>query len=232
MSDKTITIDMPDAGSIGTEITAIGSAPEPIRNAEDRIALSERVGHCKRVLKQITCLFADSKKAASDAHKAICAAEKRLTDPINDFIGRANSRLWDYDAEQERKRREEEARLRREAEEKAEAERKRLASIAARCKDAEKKEAYQQAADAVQVSIPTLATAQDKAKGEVRQTRWVAELSDINAVIKAAAAGDVNACSCLAFDQSNADSMARMFRRDGVVTGVRFVEKTTIQHRG
>lgn len=148
--NEPITITMPDQDAIGAEVTAIGGMIAPIKTAQDRIALSERVGNCKRVLKQIAELFSDSKKAANDAHKAVCAAEKRLSDPVNAFVAEANKMLWAYDAEQERKWREAEEQLRREAEAKAEAERKRLSAIAARCKDEDKREAYTQAAESVQ----------------------------------------------------------------------------------
>lgn len=148
--NEPITITMPDQDAIGAEVTAIGGMIAPIKTAQDRIALSERVGNCKRVLKQIAELFADSKKAANDAHKAVCAAEKRLSDPVNAFVAEANKMMWTYDDGQERKRRCAEEQLRREAEARAEAERKRLAAIAARCKDEDKREAYMQAAESVQ----------------------------------------------------------------------------------
>lgn len=231
MRDTAITIEVPDGASIGAEIATLEAVPARITTAEERIAVSERVGRCKAMLKRVGKLFAEAKKSASDAHKAVCAAERKLIAPINRMIECDTSRMLNYDREQAAIRKAEEDRLRREAQEKADAEKRRLEAVAARCKNEEKREAYQQAAQAVTVAAPVLPPDADRASGEVRSVRWEAEVTDIHALIKAAAAGDVNAIACLAFAQSSADKLARAFRRDGVVPGVRFSGSETISHR-
>ena len=229
-----ITIDMPDAAAISAEVATVsgGADVAAIRDDAERMAVSERIGQCKRVLKQINELFKDAKKAASDAHKAVCAAERKLSDPVDAWVKQAGQKVLAYDAEKDRVRRAEEARLQAEANAKADAERRRLAAIAARCKDEEKKSAYEAAAQSVQVVVPHIAAPENKAAGEVKSVRWVSELTDLTLLCKAAADGDVNAIACLAFAQSSADQLARAFQRDAVVPGVRFTTKTIISHRG
>jgi hypothetical protein len=186
-----ITIDLPDAGAIGAEVATVsgGAAVAEIRDDAERMAVSERIGQCKRVLKQINELFKGAKKAASDAHKAVCAAERKLSDPVDAWIRQAGQKVLAYDAEKDRIRMAEEARLQAEAQAKADAERRRLEAIAARCKDEEKKAAYEDAAQAVQVVVPHIAAPENKAAGEVKSVRWVAELTDLTLLCKAAAGG-------------------------------------------
>ena len=78
MNDQ-ITIDMPETTAISTEVQGFNGCEliPVITNDSERMQVSEKVGHCKRMVKQIKDLFKDSKKAASSAHKAICAAEKK-----------------------------------------------------------------------------------------------------------------------------------------------------------
>ena len=64
-----ITIDMPDAAAISAEVATVsgGESTPTIRDDAERMAVSERIGQCKRVLKQIHELFKGAKKAASGA---------------------------------------------------------------------------------------------------------------------------------------------------------------------
>ncbi len=117
MSEQKITIDLPDAAAIGAEVATVsgGESTPTIRDDAERMAVSERIGQCKRVLRQINELFAGAKKAASDAHKAVCAAERKLSDPVDAWIRQAGQKVLAYDAEKDRVRRAEEARLQAEA---------------------------------------------------------------------------------------------------------------------
>lgn len=233
MDDK-ITIDMPETTAISTEVAGFNGclAIPVIKNDSERMTISEKVGHCKRMIKQINDLFKDSKKAASSAHKAICAAEKKLTDPVLQWSQAANARLIEYDRKKEQERRAEEARLQAEAQAKADAEKRRLEAIAARCKDEEKKQAYVEAAQSVNVFVPEVAKVENKADGEIKSVIWKAELKSFSDLIKAAADGDVNAITCLSFDQSAANKLATAFKRENVISGVAFEKQIRISHRG
>jgi hypothetical protein len=203
-----------------------------IATPEDRRTASTGVAGLKKIVKEVEALFEDPKRAASAAHKAVCAAEKTLREPIVQAIAMASEKMLAYDRDQDRIRREAEAKLRAEAERQAAAERARLEAIARRCKDEAKREAYEDAAQAVVPVAVSVAPPDDRAPGEIRSKRWRAELVSLPDLIKAAAAGDPTATMLLAFDQVAATKAAGMFRRDGVVPGVRFVEVETISHRG
>jgi hypothetical protein len=233
MSEITITMpDQPAEQAAMIQRGATWAEALVIATPDDRKQASAGVARMKGALKDIADLFADSKKAASDAHKAICAAEKRLADPVKAAMELATRKMMAYDDEQERIRREQEAELRRKAEAEAEAERRRLAAIANRCKDEAKREAYQEAAAAVVPVAVAVAKADDKADGEIQSKRWKAELVSMDALIREAAAGYSAAISLLAFDQTAANRAAVAFKRDGVVPGVRFYADTVYQHRG
>ena len=232
--DDTITIEMPETTAISTEVQGFNGclAIPVIKNDSERMTISEKVGHCKRMIKQINDLFKDSKKAASSAHKAICNAEKKLTDPVLQWVQSANARLIEYDRKKEQERRAEEARLQAEAQAKADAEKRRLEAIAARCKNEEKKQAYEEAARSVNVYVPEVAKVDNKAEGEIQSISWVAKLQNFEELIKAAADGDVNAITCLSFDQSAANKLATAFKRENVIAGVAFEKNVRISHRG
>ena len=53
-----ITIAIPDAAAIGAEVAPVtgGASTPTIRDDAERMAVSERIGQCKRVLKQIKTL--------------------------------------------------------------------------------------------------------------------------------------------------------------------------------
>jgi len=229
-----IKITMPEQPEEQQQIIAKGQTWAEslvIATPDDRKTASAGVAKMKAIVKEIGALFADSKKAASDAHKAVCAAEKRLATPVNDAIALATGKMIVYDREQEQIRRAAEEAARRKAEAEAEAERKRLEAIAKRCKDEAKKEAYEEAAASVAPVAVQVAKADDRADGEVRKTIWGAELVSMEELIKAAAGGDNGAKALLVFDQAAANRAATAFKRDGVVPGVAFKSETQIQHR-
>lgn len=70
----------------------------------------------KSKMKQVTEFFADSKKKASEAHKAICANESALLNPLKDAEMQIKQKMGKYLACEEEKRRAEEERQRKEAE--------------------------------------------------------------------------------------------------------------------
>ncbi|NLC26880.1 MAG: hypothetical protein GX777_09735, partial [Fastidiosipila sp.] len=67
---------------------------------------------------------------------------------------------------------------------------------------------------------------------EIKSVIWKAELQSFEKLIKAAADGDVNAITCLSFDQSAANKLATAFKRENVISGVAFEKQFRISHRG
>lgn len=74
----------------------------------------------KRKSAEVTEFFAPMKKAAHDAHKAICNREKAMLTPIANAEKLLKKAMGAYQLEQQRKQREEEERLRRLAREEEE----------------------------------------------------------------------------------------------------------------
>lgn len=70
----------------------------------------------KSKMKQVTEFFADSKKKAAEAHKAICANESALLNPLKDAESQVKAKMSAYLAAEEAKRRAEEERQAKEAE--------------------------------------------------------------------------------------------------------------------
>jgi hypothetical protein len=70
----------------------------------------------KSKMKQVTEFFAESKKKAAEAHKAICANESALLNPLKDAESQVKAKMSAYLAAEEAKRRAEEERQAKEAE--------------------------------------------------------------------------------------------------------------------
>ena len=228
-----ITITMPEQPADQTALTERGTswaAAVEIKTSTDRITASAGVAGLKNAVKQITELFAESKTAANAAHKAVCAAEKKLAEPITAAIIIVNDKMLAYDRKEAAIRAQEQRRLQAAAQAQADAEKRRLAAIAARCKDETKKEAYTEAAAAV-VPVAVTIAPPPKAEGEIVRKVWKARLVSIEMLI-AAAKTDQTAAMMLAFDQTAANKAAAMFKRNGVVDGVEFYEESQITHRG
>lgn len=133
-----------------------------------------------------------------------------------------------YDTEQEKKRREEEARL----QELARKEQERLEKAAE--KKAEKAEAKGNTERAAEiresvpvVAMPTVAVARPKVEGIARRSTWSGEVVDKMALIKAVAAGKAPA-TLLAVNQTALNQMARALKDELSYPGVKAVETQQI----
>lgn len=120
----------------------------------------------KGMRRKIEDFFSPMKKRAHEAWKAICDSEKEHLAPIDQADAELRKVMNFYLQEQERSRREEEARLRREAEERARKEQERLLAQAAKAEakgQAEKAEALLERAEDVYVA-PVAVAAQTSVK--------------------------------------------------------------------
>lgn len=195
-----------------------------IDTTDKRAEASRGIAGLKKIRANIADFFSEAKKAAHAAHKAVCAAEATMGQPVDDAIAAATAKAIAWDTEQRRIQAEAE----RKAREEAEKERRRLEAIAARTKDEEKKEAWEAAAAAVEVA-PVVPVA--KHEGEIRRTVWRAELVDMRRLCEAVAAGDANAASLVKFDQAAANRLASIHKRPDVVPGVRFKDEITLSFK-
>lgn len=235
MEQQEITITVPTQSEDQAASVSRGqawAAELVISDGDTRRTASAGIAQLKKYAAQVKELFADPKKAANDAHKAVCTAEKKLLAPIADAVDMAGKKILTYDAKVEALRRAEQARLQAQAEAVAAKERARLEAIAKRCTtDAAKAEAYREAAEEVVPQAVIMPTINDAAQGEVKRRVWKAELTDMAALIAAAAGGNAAAAGLLVFDGTAANRAAAAFKRDGVVPGVRFFEETQLSHR-
>ncbi len=201
-----------------------------IATAEQRNYAVEAVKGAAKWRKTITAWFADSKAKAHAAWKAIVAQEKGLTDRIDAAERKAKAVIIAWDAEQERIRREEQARLQREADERARREAERLRKEAERLKTPELKAERLEMAEAV-VPVPVAVAQPEKVDGEVKSTVWRAELQDMAALVKAAADGNKLAMAFLEFNQTAANKCA-VANHDAVpVPGIRFYSRQQMAFR-
>ncbi|MBO7089834.1 MAG: hypothetical protein J6W70_08010 [Lentisphaeria bacterium] len=101
------------------EVQNVCAAEIIVVDQDTYVQANDLIGKLQTVRKEVVARFADPKKKAAEAHKAICALEKDFLNPLDSRISALkNSTTNWYAAEQARIRAEEE-RKRREAEEAA-----------------------------------------------------------------------------------------------------------------
>jgi hypothetical protein len=201
-----------------------------IQNQEQRDFAVQAVKGAAKWRKTISEWFADSKTKAHAAWKAIVAQETGLTSRIDAAERKAKAVIMAWDAEQERIRREEQARLQAIADAEARREAERLRKEAERLKTPELKAERLEMAEAV-VSVAVQVAAPVKVAGEVTSTVWRAELTSIEALVKAAANGNKLALSFLEFNQATANKCATANRDAVPVPGVAFIAKKQMSFR-
>jgi len=162
---------IPNQAELEQEVSAVVAVEIAVTNQESYIAANDQIGKLQTLRKNIVAEFADTKKAAAEAHKRVCALEKKFLDPVDQRITAfKNATTRWYAAEQARIRAEEE-RKRREAEEAA-----RLAAEAEQAGEEELAlEAVAEAA-AAEASV----TVMPKVKGTSMREIYRAVVVDIN----------------------------------------------------
>ena len=201
-----------------------------ITNQEQRNFAVEAVKGAAKWRKTVQAWFADSKAKAHAAWKAITAQEAGLTDRIEAAERMAKGIIMAWDAEQDRIRRDEQARLQRIADEQARKEADRLRKEAERLKTPELKAERLEMAEAV-IPVAVQVAAPQKVQGESTSTVWRAELASMEELVKAAASGNKLALSFLEFNQTVANKCATANRDAVPVPGVRFVTKSIMSFR-
>jgi hypothetical protein len=195
-----------------------------IATQEQFVAVNAEVVRIKSVRKQVEELFADSKEQAHKAHKAICAAEKKLLDPLALAEAQYNPMIINYTREQERKRKEEEARIQKEAEEAAKTERQRLiaeaqAAMDNGADDNQGEELIAQAETVVPVPIYRPAAPIPKPIGLTIADNWTYEVVDINLVPRA----------YLMVDETKLSKQAKATKDTVPVPGIRFYNAGSVR---
>jgi len=179
----------------------------------------------KERIKAVEARFDAAKKAAHAAHKQITGLVSELTAPMTEAAGIIRDKRRDWQTEQDRIRREEQARLQAIADAEAKRERERLEREASKLKTESLREQRLEQAASIVAPVVEVATSTPNVGRQALRTRWVARLTDKAALIKAAADGNQIAQALLVFDQSAANRQAVACKGAIKIPGVEFVSE-------
>jgi hypothetical protein len=207
-----------------------------IKTDEEYTAVAERLKVITSFRRKVQDFFAPHKRRANDAHKALCEDERNVLAPADGDERRLKTALVAYTTEQDRKRRDEEARLR--AQQRQDEETRRLEEAAAleteatRTGDLAMQEQAEQLIEAPIPVMPVEAATPAPPKVEGLSYRDVArgEVVDIWKLVEAALKNDqLRAFLKIEPNQSAIDAMARSLRERMAIPGVQLrVEKIPV----
>lgn len=171
-------------------------------------AANNLIGRLQGIRKEVVARFADPKKKAAEAHKAVCELEKAFLAPVDEKIRllKTSTTNW-YTAEQRR------------IEAEAERKRKEAEDLAALSAEAEASGDADTAAEAVAAAAMAEATvtAMPKVAGTSMREVWKAVVVDVSQLPR----------EYMIVNQSMLDKMAQATKGAVPVPGVRF-EKTYV----
>lgn len=174
---------VPEAEPLVHEVTEIASQARQIviTNAGQYQAASGELMRIKGVMKRIDEVFDPIVKKAHEAHKAAVAAKKSLTDQFVDAEKSIKRAMIAYDEEQERKAKELQEKLRKEAEAKAAEKKQELidqADLAIELGADDEAEELLNQADSVQVLTPLVSSNTVSVGGIAKKKTWKARVTN------------------------------------------------------
>lgn len=221
---------------------------------EDRVAVSRDVGAAKAWIKNAEAHFAKNIKKAFDLHKGLVAERNEVVDPVKAWVSERERSMLAFDRIEREKReredrerrdaafkREEEARLAAAIAREAEAERLRLLAkenatagrlLSAAYLREEAKDIAEQADALLSAPIPEpiiVAAPVEKIEGETSRGTWTGIVTDLSALIRAAAA-DPRLERLLTVVPAQLNALARERQGENPPAGVKFDKKTTYAH--
>lgn len=101
------------------EVQNVCAAEIVVVDQDTYVQANDLIGKLQTVRKEVVARFADPKKKAAEAHKAICALEKDFLNPLDSRISALKNSTTNWYAAEQARIRAEEDRKRREAEEAA-----------------------------------------------------------------------------------------------------------------
>jgi len=137
-----------------------------VEDNSKRVDSLDIIKQVKQYRNNVINFFAEPKKKAHEAWKAIIAREQVFTNRLDNIERNIKTAILDFDREQEKIRQEEQ----RKAEEKARKERERLEKKATEMKTEAKQEEYQERAASVVAEV--VEEKSEKVDGESYQTVW------------------------------------------------------------
>jgi hypothetical protein len=163
----------------------------------------EAIAKLQGMKKKVVDLFADSKKKAAAAHKAICATEKTMLSPIEDRIEELRTATQNWYAAEQARIEAEEARRRKEAE-----------AMAQLAEEAESAGDTNLAVEAVleAAAVGNTGATAPKVEGTSMRVAWRAVVTDVTQVPR----------SFMTVNQKALDEFAKNTHGTATVPGVRF----------
>jgi len=204
-----------------------------IKTQDDYNRLSGFLLGVKGLQKKVCDAFDPICDAAHKAWKTAVAQRKEQLDPLEQAEKILKSRGVEFLTEQERIREEAERKAREEAEA---AELKRKAELEAQAKrheangNIEKAEARREAAEQVFIAPRPVVAAIQKAEGQSIKETWSAEVTDINALVKAVAEGRAP-ISFIKADEVALNKQAKSTKDNFPIPGVKFFSTRTMSVR-
>ena len=204
------------------ELMQIAKTQRAITTPEELQIIGQRLVSVKDIKKQVTEMFAEPKKKAHEAHRAICDLESKFLKPLEEIEKSFNRLVIAYNQEVQRRAREEAERLRLEAEKKAEEERKKLEAQVLKAIDkgqTDKAEALMQKAETIVPIVPiTPVYEEPKVEGLKIKQNWTFEIVDASLIPR----------EYLIPDEKKLLGIAKTMKGDAKVPGVRFYDAGSV----
>lgn len=184
------------------------------------------------IIKERKQYFAPRKKAAQEVHKMWVEAEKESVKPLEEAKSIIANKCLSYEREQERLRREEEARQREIAEEKARKEREEYERKQADLREKALKEGVsEEEREQLAMEFEPTVSAEDihvepafNKGGQTRKT-WSAEVTDFQALVQYALKN--NELDLLLPNEKKLSQLAKAYKKESHISGVKFYTKDT-----
>lgn len=202
------------------DISQLETMAIQVSSQNERNELVSLVKSAKSTKAKIVEFFKESKEAAHKAWKAIIANEKRFTDRLDEFEGRAKKEIIRFDRIEEEKAEKERARLQALEDEKFRKEQERLLKKAENIKSPERKEALLEEASTISAPVVQVETT-EKVKGESKQVIWKGRVVDLSKVPD----------QFKMIDQKAVDGYARATKGQIPVSGLEFYPESIIKLR-
>lgn len=189
-----------------------------------------RLRGCVSLRIEIVDHHKDMKSKAYQAHQAVCAAEKKLLDPVAEAEAILKHSIAVFETEQ--KRIEDERRRQAEAEERARAEAEREREIeAAEAAGADAEEVAAICAEPLPLKAPTLPEPTfQRARGISTANPWKAECTSLQLLVRAIAKGEAN-IGLVMVNQPALNALARSTRGTLTVPGIKFFSEANVRAR-
>lgn len=201
-----------------TSLTLVNAQAITVTDSNTYAQAGEMVRGLKALAKRITEYMADDIKRAHELHKSLTRKRAQAVDPIEAEARRLGREMAAWDAEQQRRRREEEARLAREAKAREEALALEQAALM-REQGVPEAEAMAVVEQAIEAPAPvvTLAPAAPKVEGVSYRSDWRFEITDPHAIPR----------EYLAIDEKKIGGVVRALKGAAKIPGVRVYEVKT-----